>query len=607
MPENDLTPQLNEYPTTVAEMARRRGEKFPDLPMFKGRYDGEIKTINGKEFSRKVAAVNAHLRSLGVGKGDRVALLSPNKPGWGVCYCGIVYSGAVVVPVDHLLTEVEYGHILRASKAKVLIAAESTAADVKEKLDDLPNLERVIDIDSWDILHPDTPAPDAEEPPTKPDAEDTLAILFTSGTTGKSKAVRLLHRNVVINVKQVQNLGAFNTSDTFVSVLPLFHTFECTSGMLMPLYSGAAVMYTRSLKSREIIADIRDGDGTVIFGVPLLFEKILAGIHNAVKKQKAVKRAAFNAMLGMVKAGRAVLKATWGRKFFSGLREKAGLSKLRLMVSGAAPLDPNVAKGFENLGMLLAQGYGLTETSPVTNCNHPDFKLTKPETIGPCLWGTEAMVYKPDEDGHGELFFRGPQVMPGYLDNPTANEAVFIDHPIPENPQHSKILFYTAAPGVEEMPDTIRGKWFRTGDIGWIGTDGHIRISGRSKNVIVTAAGKNVYPEEIEEVMGRSPFVAECVAMGRKLEGSNREDVVLYVYPDFEYFELNAADRGYELTDDKIRETIRREVGRANDQLASYKRIKSFHLRDEEFPKTSTKKIKRFLFKEDLLNAPKSK
>ena len=314
---------------------------------------------------------------------------------------------------------------------------------------------------------------------------------------------------------------------------------------------------------------------------------------------------AFHASLGLVKLGRAMLKGRWGKGIFRGLRDKAGLARLRLMISGAAALDPNVARGFEHLGLLLAQGYGLTETSPVTNVNHADFERAVPETIGPCLWGNEVLVRDPDEHGHGELCYRGPQVMPGYLDNPRADAAVFIEEPVPNEPELDGKLIYAAVPGLEETPDSERERWFRTGDIGWIGADGHPRIAGRSKNVIVTAAGKNVYPEQIEEPLSRSPFIAECVVMGRRLEGSNREDVVAIIVPDYEHFDLAAREKGYELNETKIRETLRREVTRINDELASFKRIKDFVICEEEFPKTSTTKIKRYLLGADYLDAPR--
>jgi len=600
----ELVPDLTAYPRTVAELVERRAELLPDHDMVMGFVGEELRTTTGREFYARSLAVNARLRELGVDKGDRVALLAPNKPRWGICYSGVVASGAVVVPIDPLLTEHEYGHILRESRARVLLAHDRVAGDVEEHREDFPDLEAVIDIDGWPLLDPDTPTPEVEEPPTRPAPEDTCSILFTSGTTGQSKAVRLLHRNLVTNAKQLLERVYIDSRDTFVSVLPLFHTFECTCGLLLPLYSGARVIYTPSLKSRDIIRTIRAGEGSIMLGVPLLFEKLLAGIHSSIAKQPALKRAAFRASLGLVKLGRAVLQGRWGKGIFRGLRDKAGMAKLRLMISGAAALDPNVARGFEHLGLLLIQGYGLTETSPVTNANYPDFERAVPESIGPCLWGTEVLVYQPDEHGHGELCYRGPQVMPGYLDNAAANAAVFMDADIPADTELTGKTLYAAGPGVDEVPPEQRGPWFRTGDIGWIDAAGYPRIAGRQKNVIVTAAGKNVYPEQIEEYLSRSPFVAECVIMGRRQPDSNREDVVAVIVPDYEHFDLAAREKGYQLNQTKIRETLRREVGRINDQLASFKRIKDFVIREEEFPKTSTKKIKRYLLRTDVVEAP---
>ncbi len=606
MTDSACTPDLLAYPATVAELVDHRGESYPDADFLLGYSDGGLQSVVGREFKRRVLAASAHLRRLGVGQGDRVALLSNNKPGWGIAFCGVVYSGAVVVPIDPLLTPSEYGHILRASRARVLIAEQKVCLDVEEHRDRYPDLEQVVDLDAWDPAIPGRPVPDVDAPSTRPSPTDTCSILYTSGTTGKSKAVRLEHRNVVANIKQLYQRVHTGPGDTFVSVLPLFHTFESTCGFLMPLYSGARVIYAASLKSRDILAAIRDGEGTIILGVPLLYEKLLAGIRDAVKKQPALTRAAFSASLGVVRAGRAVLKADWGRGIFRGLRAKAGLSKMRIMMSGASALDPDVARGFHLLGLPLSQGYGLTETSPVDAVDFAGTENLRPASVGPCLWGTEVAVLEPDEEGRGELAFRGPQIMPGYLDNPEADAAVFFEADPPAVKSFGDRLFYAAGPGLELVPPEYRGRWFRTGDIGWLDAEGYVYIAGRKKNVIVTAAGKNVYPEEIEEKLARSPFVAECVVMGRRNEKTGREDVTVVIVPDFEHFELGAREKGYELDQHKIRETLRREVGRVNTELAPFKRIKDFQLRDEEFPKTSTRKVKRYLMEGEAVSAPPS-
>jgi long-chain acyl-CoA synthetase len=606
MTESACTPDLLAYPATVAELVDHRGESYPDADFLLGYSDGGLKSVGGRDFKRRVLAANAHLRSLGVEKGTRVALLSANRPGWGVAFCGVVYSGAVVVPIDPLLTPSEYGHILRASRARILIAEEKFRLDVEEHRDRYPDLERVVDLDGWDPAIPGRAVPDAEPPAERPSPTDTCSILYTSGTTGKSKAVRLEHRNVVANIKQLYQRVHTGPGDTFVSVLPLFHTFESTCGFLMPLYSGARVIYAASLKSRDIIAAVRDGEGTILLGVPLLYEKLLAGIRDAVRKQPALTRAAFSASL-VVRAGRAVLKANWGKGFFRGLREKAGFGKMRIMISGASALDPDIARGFHLLGFPLCQGYGLTETSPVDAVDFAGTPDLRPASVGPCVWGSEVMVLEPDEEGRGELCFRGPQVMPGYLDNPEADAAVFFEADPPEAKNFDDRLLYAAGPGLDRVPPEYRGRWFRTGDIGRLDAEGYVYIAGRKKNVIVTAAGKNVYPEEIEEKLSRSPFVAECMVLGRRNEKTGREDVTVVIVPDYEHFELGAREKGYELDQHKIRETLRREVGRVNTELAPFKRIKDFQLRDEELPKTSTKKVKRYLMEGEAVPAPPSR
>jgi long-chain acyl-CoA synthetase len=197
--------------------------------------------------------------------------------------------------------------------------------------------------------------------------------------------------------------------------------------------------------------------------------------------------------------------------------------------------------------------------------------------------------------------------MPDYLDNPEADKAAFFEADPPAAINHGDRLLYAAGPGVDGVPPEHRGYWFRTGDVGWMDADGYVYIAGRKKNVIVTAAGKNVYPEEIEEKLSRSPFVAECVVLGRRIEGTNREDVVAIIVPDYEHFELGAREKGYALDQHKVRETLRREVGRVNEQLAGYKRIKDFQLRDERFPKTSTKKVKSYLLESEPVPAPPSR
>jgi long-chain acyl-CoA synthetase len=259
-----------------------------------------------------------------------------------------------------------------------------------------------------------------------------------------------------------------------------------------------------------------------------------------------------------------------GAQVFKGLREKAGLSSLRFLISGGAPLPPEVAEGFTTLGIGFLQGYGLTETSPVLTLNPED--KPKAASIGKALPGVEIKILNPDEKGIGELVVRGAMVMKGYYNNPKATAEV------------------------------LRDGYFHTGDSGWVDEEGYYYVAGRIKDVIVTAAGKNVYPEEVEFALAKSPYILETLVLRRAAEEATpkrvrREEVWAIVVPDYEYFDQIAQERGIAFDEAKIEATIKEEVSKRCAEIADYKRVKYFTIREEEFEKTSTRKIKRYLFR----------
>jgi long-chain acyl-CoA synthetase len=334
--------------------------------------------------------------------------------------------------------------------------------------------------------------------------------------------------------------------------------------MLVPLYAGATICYARSLKSRDIINDIRDSQATMMLGVPLLFEKIYEGILRAVKEKPMLTRAAFAASSGLVKSIKSLTGATAGRKVFSSLREKAGLSSLRLLVSGGAALKPEVLVGLETLGLSMMQGYGLTESAPVLTINNaprPD-----PASVGAPLADIEVKIVDPDATGIGEIAARGANIMLGYYKNQAATDAV------------------------------IRDGWLHTGDLGYIDQRGCVFITGRAKNVIISSAGKNIYPEEVEAQLAKSPYIAEALVLGEKNEQSGREEVHAIVYPNYETFDEHAVHHKIKMDEVQIEKILKAEIRHQCGHLAEYKRVKHFSVREEEFPKTTTRKIKRYLF-----------
>jgi long-chain acyl-CoA synthetase len=600
-PYGEYHPPIDGFPATVAELVYHRRERWPDEPFLKGRYgeSEEIRVFSGAEFTKRALAINARLRELGLGKGDRVGLLSRNQPGWPLAYCGIILSGIVVVPIDQLLTPTEYGAVIAKSGIEALICEGKIYEDVAGRREEFPKLEHLINLDDWELVDPAAEVDEAEPPDDKPQPEDELAILFTSGTTGSSKVVRLLHRNVAFNVKQLHYAMYTGPQDNFLSVLPLFHTFECTCGFFNQLHSGSTILYAQRLNSRDLLRDMREGGITMMLGVPLLFEKLYKGLRAKLKQLPFFKRLVIGLLYGLEGFGR-LFGGRWGKGLFRSLREKAGLSAVRAFVSGAAALSPEVARGFERLGILCFMGYGLTECSPTTNLNYNGERLEAPESVGPIFYAAEMYLDSPNELGEGEICIRGPQVTPGYLANDLANREGFFAMETPPEHEHrlGMRLLYSAGDGLAEVkaahPEWY-ARWFRTGDIGWIGADGRLRISGRLKNVIVTAAGKNVYPEELEDYFADNPLLEEYIVGGRRLPEGNREDVVLLALPDWEYVKERAAAQGVGADEAYARSLIEAEIQRVNDKLASYKYIKDLYLRTEPFPRTSTGKIRRFL------------
>jgi len=555
--------------TTVA-MLRYSADHYGDHVALRIFRDGRYLTVSYRELAEKVDRFAAGLMRIGVQPNDKVSILGENRPEWAIAYLAVHRAGATCVPLDSLLKAAEFRHIIVDAGVQRVVVSSRFIADILEVREAAGAPTTIISMDDErrdDVLLM-SELMEGLLPETWPNVtlDDLAALIYTSGTTGQSKGVMLSQRNIMADTAFSSQVILFGPGDNFLSVLPLHHTFECTGGFLVPLYGGASITYARSLKSRDIIDDIRNTGATIMLGVPLLFEKMMQGIQRKLAQAPIAKRAIIGALFGIEKLGRKSGLALGGTLFHS-LREKAGMLSLRMLISGGAALPPHVAEWFNSLGFMLFQGYGLTETSPVTNVDRPGMLV--PASVGPPIPGVELRIDRPGPDGHGEICVRGPVVMTGYYQNEEATRAA-ID---PEG-------------------------WFHTGDIGILGDDGRLFISGRMKNVIVTTAGKNVYPEEVEHHINQSPYVLESLVYGRPLPDTTSEEVHAMVVPNYEYFDEQGTLRGSSYTTEEIEQVVLREVNLAVSRIADYKRPKTFEIRQEEFEKTSTKKIKRFLYKQ---------
>jgi long-chain acyl-CoA synthetase len=526
------------------------------------------------ELALLVSRLGAALIARGALAGARVGLLCENRATWGFVYAAVTSIGAAVVPLDPQLASKDVARLLSHAGSRILVVSEGLLADgLREAIPE--GVQTVVIGDgarsgsrtTLDGLIAEGAALGAEgsrlfrerSDAVRPD--DIAAICYTSGTTGQPKGVVLLHRNLVSNVEACRRRIPFVETDTFLSILPLHHTYATTCNLLAPLSTGSAIFYGRSLKSRDIRADIEREGVTVICGVPLLFERMAKGIQRGLAERSPLERFLVRAVscttlsLGRF-GGTKIARALFRRRLAAG-----GLGSLRLCVSGAAALKEDVDRTFWSVGIPLLQGYGMTEASPVISVN--PLRRSRRGTIGPPLPGIEARIDDPGPDGVGEIVVRGPNVMRGYLDNEEASAAV------------------------------LENGWLRTGDLGRIGRDGYITFVGRKKSVIVTAGGRNVYADEIEAVLNGCWCILESIVLPTTDRKGN-EQVGAIVVPDSEAI-AEATGAPEHLTADRLRELVSAEVKRVCAALPEYKRIRELRVRREELPKTSTRKVKRHL------------
>ena len=528
--------------------------------------NGQWETLSYQDLQQRAwIAAEILAGRFGIKPGDRVGLFRENSPEWAELYFGIVGLGATAVPIDAKLQEQEVAHIVHDSGAKALFAGAKSYALLSEIERHVPALNHVALVGGREVL----PSPskkvkyeDYGELCEKvreaawsnkraydrhdPKEDDIASFIYTSGTTGRQKGAMLTHKNFTSNVLAAMEAIKVESADNFLLVLPLHHSFAFTTNLLLPLAAGSEISLVENLKT--VGDNTREVSPTILIGVPLLFEKMYNRIWAGLKENKL---AYTMYRLGIMKP------------ITRGILEKLG-GKIRLVVSGGAPCDPELLMNFNRLGVPMVEGYGLTETAPVLTFN-PQHK-PKPGTVGPPIPGVEIKIMDPNAEGIGEIAARGPNIMKGYYNNPEATAQVFHDG------------------------------WFLTGDLGFIDADGYIAITGRKKSLIVNREGKNIYPEEVEHQMCKSPYIREALALGFREAGEKvGEHVGLIVVPDQEAIDAHHKSKPPP-SEKELERMIREEVKRLSAEIAEYKRPRRVRIRWEEFSKTSTGKVKRYLY-----------
>jgi long-chain acyl-CoA synthetase len=555
-----------DYPRTLNEFLEKSVEKFKDRPALSKAFETPI---TYKEFFEKVLKVADLLVNIGINKGDRVAILGENSPNWGISYFAIVRTGAIAVPMLPDFPEADIRHVLLDSEAKLLFTTQKQIEKVGY-LDRL-KLKHIITLDNFetddqslkiepisniidkaiDFLKrlPETIGLKSKEL----SEHDIASIIYTSGTSGHSKAVMLTHKNLVSNVLACSLLMQFNTEDTFFSILPLSHTYEFTVGFLLALVNGARIVYNDQPPTPRILEKIcKKEKPTIICSVPLILEKIYKKkVLTVLEKNKLIKL--ITKIPGLKKK---IYKKVKNKliEFFGG--------EFKIMAIGGASFNRDAEKFFKESGFPYLIGYGLTETAPLIAGGPWGEKTIKLGSTGKVTPGCEMKIEDADKkSGIGEICVRGPNVMKGYYKNPELTKEVLDEH-----------------------------GWFRTGDLGRFDKFENLHITGRSKNMILMSNGENIYPESIEGKINSSIYVVESLIL------ENNGKLEAWVYLDYDLVDQetkNKTEQQRLIFIEEILQSIKSDV---NDQLSSYSKISRVIEQKEPFIRTATHKIKRYLY-----------
>lgn len=559
---------------TVKEFFMQSVEKYPneDCILEKPDHKTPYKITTYKEFKEDVFGLGTALINVLNLKDKRVIIIGETQYGWYVSYMAMLCGVGIAVPTDRELPINELENIVRRSRASAIIYSPKKAEDIKKIKESVPEVEYFIEMKSDEKLEEKDvglqylidlgkaiiKSGDNSFEKIEIDPEEFKILFFTSGTTSNAKGVMLNNRNLAENINAVSAYVKLYPIDMLFSVLPLHHCYESTIGFLLPMATGASVAICEGL--RYIVPNLQEAHPTAILTVPLLVESLYKKINEKIVKSKKDKMV--NTMISITNA----LKGAGidiKKKVFKEIYDNLG-GNLRIIVSAAAPIDKKVGNWLEDIGITFLQGYGLTETAPISALT-PEYKPCV-GSAGKAIVQADIKVKDPNENGEGEILIKTPTLMMGYYEDE------------------------------EETRKAIdEDGYFHSGDIGYIDQDGFIFITGRSKNVIVTQNGKNIYPEEIEMLLDKVDEIKESMVYGKKPDADSKKEekeliITARVLPDYEKIE----ELHGKLSDKEIYDIIWKNIKEVNKKLTSYKAIKSLEIKEGEFEKTSTMKIKRY-------------
>lgn len=559
---------------TVKEFFMQSVEKYPneDCILEKPDHKTPYKITTYKEFKEDVFGLGTALINVLNLKDKKVIIIGETQYGWYVSYMAMLCGVGIAVPTDRELPINELENIIKRSKASAIIYSPKKEDDIKKIKEKVPEIEYFIEMKSdkkleekdvglqylIDLGKAIIKSGDNSFEKIEIDPEEFKILFFTSGTTSNAKGVMLNNRNLAENINAVSAYVKLYPIDMLFSVLPLHHCYESTIGFLLPMATGASVAICEGL--RYIVPNLQEAKPTAILTVPLLVESLYKKINEKIVKSKKDKMV--NTMISVTNA----LKGAGidiKKKVFKEIYDNLG-GNLRIIVSAAAPIDKKVGNWLDDIGITFLQGYGLTETAPISAVT-PEYK-TCVGSAGKTIVQADIKVKDPNEEGEGELLIKSPTLMIGYYEDEEETKKVIDEE-----------------------------GYFHSGDIGYVDEEGYVFITGRSKNVIVTQNGKNIYPEEIEMLLDKVDEIKESMVYGKKPDANSKKEekeliITARILPDYEKIE----ELHGKLSDKEIYDIIWKNIKEVNKKLTSYKAIKALEIKEGEFEKTSTMKIKRY-------------
>ena len=546
----------------LKDMLEKSGELYGENIAYKIKDDDKYITFKHKEVRKMINGLGTALINMGL-KGKRIAVIGENRYEWEIAYLAIATGTGVVVPLDKSLPENELRNLIERSGVEAIFYTQKYEdLLIKMKHEAVGKLKHLINMDlkaHTDGIYSEVELiqygknllddGNKEFINAKIDANKMGIMLFTSGTTSASKIVALSHKNICSNLMDIASVLDINEHDVFLSFLPLHHVFECTVGFLFSLYKGAQTVFADGI--RHIVENMNEYHVTVMASVPAIYERIFKIIskqmENRNMKEKIVELEEKYSNASMEEK----------KKVFSEIHEMLG-GNVRLLISGAASLDPNIEAKYRKLGLNLVQGYGLTETSPVVAVGNKVYN--KVGSVGKTVPHVKAKIVNADKDGMGELVVSGPSIMLEYYENSEATKDALVDG------------------------------WFYTGDLAKIDDEGYIFICGRKKSVIVLKNGKNIFPEEMENLLNRIEGIEESFVYGRPVSDDPND---LKIFAELVYNEETVM-KAYKVNNfEEIHDVIFQKVKEINKTMPPYKAIKGIILTKEALIKTTTGKIKR--------------